>query len=102
MLPLVLDVLVPVAKEQPLEDLGLDRVLLRFLDALLVEGIAFGKGFVRMLRPYRGDEGDLVAVARPDAGRRAGADRRELFRLAAVDGDDPELVCAAAARFEQD
>src|SRR5262249_12960144 len=67
-LPLVLDVLIPVAEEQLGEDLGLDRVLLGVFLALLVQLVALVEGFLRVLRPDRRDERNVLTVGRPDAG----------------------------------
>src|SRR5262249_51860793 len=83
-LPLVLDVAVPVAIEELGEDLGLDRVLLGLFLPLLVGGVAVGVGLLRILGVDSGDERDPFAVARPDGIARLGGDVGQLVGLPAV------------------
>src|SRR5262249_24281119 len=79
-----------------------DGVFFLIVHPLLVERVALRKRLGGIVRPDRGNKGDLLAVARPDAVPRASADRGELLRLAAVHGNDPEVVRAAATGFKED
>src|SRR5262245_6968294 len=102
MQPFVFDPFVPVAVEELGEDAGLYRVLFHLLFPLLVQGVAFLKRLIGILRPDGRDEGEVLPVGRPDAGIRASRNVHDLPGLAAIDVDNPELAIAGAVRFEQD
>src|SRR5262245_10889506 len=101
MLPFVFDVFVPVAKEEAREDFRLHWILVGGVEAFLIGLVGFLERLLGVFWPDRRDKGDLLAVARPCAGRSAGADRGELFCFAAVNRNDPELARSGARRFEQ-
>src|SRR5262245_38493765 len=102
MLPLVFDIFIPVAIKELRKYLGLDRTLVHLFFAFLVQLVAFLVRLLGVFGPHCRDEGDLLAVARPDAVTRIGGDVGDLPGLAAVEADDPKLVRARAVRLEQD
>src|SRR5262249_37658186 len=59
------------------------------------------KRLVGVFRVDRTDEGDVLAVGRPNAAGCLGAEAGQLPGLAAVEGDDPQLSAAAAVGLEQ-
>src|SRR5262249_46282112 len=101
-LPLVPDVGVPVAVEQPREHLCLDGGFGGVVHPLLFWLVGLLEGVLGGFGGEGGGEGGVVAVGRPQAGGRLGADGRELAGLAAVQGDGPELVVAAAVGLEEE
>src|SRR5438270_864978 len=85
--PALLDIGVAVAIEQPREDLRLDRAFFDLLHPLLVERIGFLERHVGVFGVDRTDKGNVLAIARPYAGRGFGAEIGQLLRLAAVERD---------------
>src|SRR5262245_59656510 len=98
MLPLVTNGTVPVEIEKPLERLRFHRIVLDLFEAFLVGLVALLEGLLGILGKYGRHKGDMLAIARPNAGAGVGADRRELPRLAAGQVDDPQLSFAATVR----